>query len=294
MAVQSIGFPSSFASKHGSGLVHAVGQLSAGSQVSFFSTAPLPHVGEQSGSTFALAPAGQQPSAAPDAVAMQLLAAAFAAPDPPCAAGMLVVPAADMIAPDTSRFAIAAAPNPAPPAAAAFEPAALMPLALVPGFPEPPPIPAVVIGCASPEPPPPSPAVVLSSGEHQPERLRKPGSQCRSHPVTTPAASRRTVTSCARSARARDRYLKSRRRDCCIDPPPPGPNCRERARNRVIGAFVGRDNTRLRERPEIARRAMHNGCPERSVERPVPNSSDNGEVRHKLWTPPDVEPKAAP
>ena len=39
-----------------------VGQVDFGSQVSPFSTTPLPHAGEQSESVLALHPAGQQPS----------------------------------------------------------------------------------------------------------------------------------------------------------------------------------------------------------------------------------------
>ena len=42
--------------------VQEVGQEDAGSQVSPPSTTPLPQVGEQSESVFALHPAGQQPS----------------------------------------------------------------------------------------------------------------------------------------------------------------------------------------------------------------------------------------
>jgi hypothetical protein len=45
-----------------------VGQEAGGSQVSPFSTAPLPQVGEQSGSVLALHLARQQPSAAPQVV----------------------------------------------------------------------------------------------------------------------------------------------------------------------------------------------------------------------------------
>ena len=45
-----------------------VGQEAGGSQVSPFSTAPLPQVGEQSRSVLALHLARQQPSAAPQVV----------------------------------------------------------------------------------------------------------------------------------------------------------------------------------------------------------------------------------
>ena len=45
-----------------------VGQEDFGSQVSPVSTTPLPHVGEQSESTLALHPAGQQPSPATQVV----------------------------------------------------------------------------------------------------------------------------------------------------------------------------------------------------------------------------------
>jgi hypothetical protein len=45
-----------------------VGQEDFGSQVSPFSTTPLPQVGEQSESVFAVHPAGQQPSPATQVV----------------------------------------------------------------------------------------------------------------------------------------------------------------------------------------------------------------------------------
>jgi hypothetical protein len=48
-----------------------VGQEDAGSQVSPFSTTPLPQVGEQSESVLAVHPAGQQPSPATQ-VAMEV------------------------------------------------------------------------------------------------------------------------------------------------------------------------------------------------------------------------------
>lgn len=73
-AVHCCGSPSIFAVKHGSLLVHG-GQLLGGSQVSPFSRAPLPHVGMQSGSMFAFAPTGQQPSIALGDVGLQPLAA---------------------------------------------------------------------------------------------------------------------------------------------------------------------------------------------------------------------------
>jgi hypothetical protein len=48
--------------------LHEVGQDDAGSQVSPGSTTPLPQVGEQSESVFAVHPAGQQPSPATQVV----------------------------------------------------------------------------------------------------------------------------------------------------------------------------------------------------------------------------------
>jgi hypothetical protein len=48
--------------------LQVVGQVDAGSQVSPGSTTPLPQLGEQSESVFALHPAGQQPSPATQVV----------------------------------------------------------------------------------------------------------------------------------------------------------------------------------------------------------------------------------
>ena len=48
--------------------LQVVGQEVAGSQVSPFSTTPLPQLGEQSESVLAVQPAGQQPSPATQAV----------------------------------------------------------------------------------------------------------------------------------------------------------------------------------------------------------------------------------
>jgi hypothetical protein len=99
-AVHCCGSPSIFAVKHGSLLVQG-GQLLGGSQVSPFSRAPLPQVGAQSGSMFAFAPTGQQPSIALGDAGLQLLAA-----EPASVALMVAVPASAVFFTETPASAL--------------------------------------------------------------------------------------------------------------------------------------------------------------------------------------------
>jgi hypothetical protein len=171
LAVQSIGFPSSFATKHGSSLVHVLWQLLGGSQVSPVSSAPLPQLGVQSGSTFAFAPVGQQPSAAPDALGLQPLAAG---PDPAC--GVLMPPTPVIGGMTATEAEAPAAIEPGPPATPALEPPAPTLLVLVLRLSEPPvAVPADVTVSELPALPPADWSAeseeVSSSGAHQPARL---------------------------------------------------------------------------------------------------------------------------